>query len=156
METSNRHWNVNAYRSEGNPVIKVGVKKPQGAEGYMNSGMYQQVMSSRKLLNLFDSHVDKYFNPDKEKESENEGKEVEESKTDTDIVVKPDGSRVLVVTTNIAGMSTTMSLKISEPTKLPNESGQSDETEGNNQDYVSESVNQIKAEDASKMMPNEV
>lgn len=40
--------------------------------------------------------------------------------TDSDIIVKPDGSRVLVVTTNIGGMKTTMSLEISKPTNMLN------------------------------------
>ena len=48
--------------------------------------------------------------------------EKEESQTETDIIVKPDGSRVLVVTTNVGGMETTVSLKISEPTDMPNDS----------------------------------
>lgn len=43
-----------------------------------------------------------------------------QSKTNTEIIVKPDGSRVLMVTINIGGMESTMSLKISEPTDLPN------------------------------------
>lgn len=103
---------------------------------YMNSSMYQQAMDSGKLLNLFNSHVDEYFNSDKEKESEDKGKEVEESKTDTEIVVKPDGSRVLVVTTNVFGMSTTTSLKISESTKLPNESGKAEDILETEQDEV--------------------
>ena len=34
----------------------------------------------------------------------------EESETKTDIVVKPDGSRVLVITINVGGTETTMSL----------------------------------------------
>ncbi len=53
------------------------------------------------------------------------GEEKEESKTDTDIIVKPDGSRVLVVTMKIGGMETTMSLEISKPTTMQNDdSGQ--------------------------------
>lgn len=103
----------------------------------MGSGMYRQAMDGRKLLSLFDSHMDKYFYPDKAKESENEKKEVKESTTDTDIIVKADGSRVLVVTTSIAGMTTSRSLKISEPTKMPNESREANEMEEKNQDVGS-------------------
>ena len=43
-----------------------------------------------------------------------------QTETDSDIIVKPDGSRVLVVTTNIGGMKTTMSLEISKPTNMLN------------------------------------
>ena len=42
--------------------------------------------------------------------------ESKSEKTKSDIVTKPDGSRVLVVTTSIGGMETTMSLEISKPT----------------------------------------
>ena len=35
---------------------------------------------------------------------------------------KPDGSRVFVMTMQIGGMKTMMSLKISEPTDMPNDS----------------------------------
>ena len=45
----------------------------------------------------------------------------QESDSKTDIIVKPDGSRVLVVTMSIGGMKTTMSLEISKPTEAPNE-----------------------------------
>lgn len=45
----------------------------------------------------------------------------QESETKTEITVKPDGSRVLVMTMNVGGMETTMSLEISKPTKTPNE-----------------------------------
>lgn len=45
----------------------------------------------------------------------------QESETKTEIIVNPDGSRVLVMTTSVGGMETTMSLEISKPTKAPNE-----------------------------------
>ena len=48
-------------------------------------------------------------------------KEIEKAETDTDIIVRPDGSRVLVVTMSVGGMETTMSLEISKPTDMPNE-----------------------------------
>lgn len=47
--------------------------------------------------------------------------EQEDSRTDTEIIVKPDGSRVLVVTMNVGGTETSMTLKISEPTAMPND-----------------------------------
>ncbi len=45
----------------------------------------------------------------------------QESETKTEIIAKPDGSRVLVLTMSIGGMETTMSLEISKPTEVPNE-----------------------------------
>lgn len=53
---------------------------------------------------------------------EREQKDIQESETRTDIIVKPDGSRVLVVTMSVGGIETTMSLEISKPTALQNES----------------------------------
>lgn len=51
----------------------------------------------------------------------------EEPKTDTDIIVKPDGSRVLLVTTRVCGMQTTMSLEISKPTAMYNNISEEEE-----------------------------
>ena len=50
----------------------------------------------------------------------------QESETNTEIIVKPDGSRVLVMTMSVGGMQTTMSLEISKPTKAPNETSSQD------------------------------
>lgn len=49
-----------------------------------------------------------------------ENPEEESGKTDTQVVVKPDGSRVLMVTMRVGGMETSMSIKLSEPTDMPN------------------------------------
>lgn len=54
-------------------------------------------------------------------DTETEPKQRSQSDTDSEIIVKPDGSRVLVVTMNLRGMSSTMSLKISDPTTMPND-----------------------------------
>ena len=50
----------------------------------------------------------------------------QESESKTEIIVKPDGSRVLVMTMSIGGMETTMSLEISKPTEAPNENSEHD------------------------------
>lgn len=52
-----------------------------------------------------------------------------ESETKSDIIVKPDGSRVLVVTVNVGGMETTMSLEISKPTDIVNEAANREATD---------------------------
>lgn len=54
-------------------------------------------------------------------------KEIEKANTESDIIVKLDGSRVLVVTMCVGGMETTMSLEISKPTDMPNETRQDGE-----------------------------
>ena len=57
----------------------------------------------------------------------------QESETKSDIIVKPDGSRVLVVTMSIGGMETTMSMEISKPTDTLNETENQEVTDENNQ-----------------------
>lgn len=44
--------------------------------------------------------------------------------TDTEIVVKADGSRVLIVNMKLGNTNTVMSMEISKPTDLPNGDGQ--------------------------------
>ena len=46
---------------------------------------------------------------------------------DTDIQVKPDGSRILVMTRQIGGVATTTSIEISRPTKQMNDEAVSEE-----------------------------
>ena len=60
----------------------------------------------------------------------------QESKTKSDIIVKPDGSRVLVVTMSIGGMETTMSMEISKPTDTLNETENQEVADENNQQSV--------------------
>ncbi|MCI9149889.1 MAG: hypothetical protein HFI42_05220 [Lachnospiraceae bacterium] len=56
---------------------------------------------------------------------------VEKTETKSEIIVKPDGSRVLVVTTITNGVVTSVqSMEISKPTDAPNESGEEGEAEG--------------------------
>lgn len=50
----------------------------------------------------------------------------EEAETNSEIVVKPDGSRVLVMTMNTGGMEMTMSLQISKPTDMVNDVARQD------------------------------
>lgn len=54
-------------------------------------------------------------------EAGQDSKSEKESNVDTEVIVRPDGSRVLMMRVNIGGMSTTMSVKISEPTEAVNE-----------------------------------
>ncbi len=65
-----------------------------------------------------------------EKNSEREGaadRTKGENQVDTDIQVKPDGSRVLVMTRRIGGMATTTSVEISKPTRQMNDTAALDE-----------------------------
>ena len=53
----------------------------------------------------------------------------QESNAKTEIVVQPDGSRVLVMTMEVGGMETTVSLEISKPTKAQNDYSKQDTTD---------------------------
>ena len=63
-----------------------------------------------------------------DKETPDEPEEEEEAKSNSDIIVKPDGSRVLVMTMTFGGMKTSMSLEISGPTAMANDCRMGDET----------------------------
>ena len=75
----------------------------------------------------------------------------QESESKTDIIVKPDGSRVFVMTVSIGGMETTMSLEISKPTEAPNKNAEHD-TDNNmpsgdaGMDAVSDEMSNISTE----------
>ncbi len=82
--------------------------------------------NSAKLLDV-GAEPSKHFSntwvlPDEESEQADS----QEPESKTDIIVKPDGSRVLVMTMSIGGMETTMSLEISKPTKAPNDNSKQD------------------------------
>lgn len=65
-----------------------------------------------------------------------------ETETKSDIIVKPDGSRVLVVTMNIGGMETTMSLEISKPTDMPNDNSKQDNENSSIPDTQADTVSE--------------
>jgi hypothetical protein len=91
---------------------------PEGTRQNANvQEIYDAFKSTNPLLEQEDSDVS-----DEELEQVNK----QESESKTDIIVKPDGSRVLVMTMSIGGMETTMSLEISKPTEAPNEYSQHD------------------------------
>ncbi len=72
----------------------------------------------------------------------------QESESKTEIIVKPDGSRVLVMTMSIGGMETTMSLEISKPTEAPNENAkqETDNTPTAENDTVSNEMSYVSSE----------
>ena len=63
----------------------------------------------------------KQYQKQSQKAAEKRKQERERSKTESDVIVKPDGSRILMVTTNIGWMQTVMSLEISKPTAMQND-----------------------------------
>ncbi len=81
----------------------------------------QMVKMNNDKLNLKPADISEETDPSLINSEEELEQHVDmESKTDTEIIVKPDGSRVLVVTMNFGGIETTMSLEISKPTAMQN------------------------------------
>ncbi|SHL16879.1 hypothetical protein SAMN02745136_04242 [Anaerocolumna jejuensis DSM 15929] len=54
------------------------------------------------------------------------------SKTESEIIVKPDGSRVLLITVQVGGMNTAMSIEISKPTDFVNSINNAENEESSN------------------------
>lgn len=71
------------------------------------------------------------------------GQDNEESGSKTNIIVKPDGSRVLMITMSLGGMETTMSIEISKPTEMQNNIG---EQEGDNSNMPASEMNTVSEE----------
>ena len=104
--------------------------------------IYEALKSKNPLMDQEDSAVS---------DEESEKVDKQESETKTEIITKPDGSRVLVMTMSIGGMETTMSLEISKPTEAPNENSKQD-TDNNmpsadaEMDMVSDEMSNISTE----------
>lgn len=60
----------------------------------------------------------KYSVRDVELEREDKQSREDEEKTDTEIIVKPDGSKIMMTTVWIGGAKTTMSMEIAKPTGI--------------------------------------
>ncbi len=101
--------------------------------------IYKALKSTNPLLEQEDNDVS-------DEELKQEDKQESESKTE--IIVKPDGSRVLVMTMSIGGMETTMSLEISKPTEAPTENTKQDtnNTPMAENDTVSDEMSNISRE----------
>ncbi len=94
------------------------VSAPQDTRQNANvQDIYEALKSTNPLLEQEDNDVS---------DEELEQVDKQESESKTEIIVKPDGSRVLVMTMSIGGMETTMSLEISKPTEAPTENAKQD------------------------------
>ncbi len=94
------------------------VSAPQDTRPNANvQDIYEALKSTNPLLEQEDNDVS---------DEELEQVDKQESESKTEIIVKPDGSRVLVMTMSIGGMETTMSLEISKPTEAPTENAKQD------------------------------
>lgn len=88
-------------------------------QGYLEYKRFLGVLEEGKEENAkrANSHVE---------ETRKEKSHKEESEVETDVQVKPDGSRVLIMTRRIGGMTTTTSIELSKPTSMPNDSAEQD------------------------------
>lgn len=109
-------WGVLGYPADYGTKSRKGVSEKSYSEKTGDKNVPQRENSSKQMS------VEDIF--DKMKQGK---KEIEKAETESDIIVKPDGSRVLVVTTSVGGMQTSMSLEISKPTDMPNGTGQDGE-----------------------------
>ena len=102
--------------------------------------IYKALKSKNPLLGQEDD--------DDVSDEESKQKDKQESESKTEIIVKPDGSRVLVMTMSIGGMETTMSLEISKPTEAPNENSEHDanNTPTAENDTVSNEMSNVSSE----------
>lgn len=110
---------------DGNPdkawEIEIPASDYSAARKYLAMGIeasnYQTWLSkfnSAKLLDAGTELLNHFSN--KRILSDEELEQADSQKSKTEIIIKPDGSRVLVMTMSIGGMETTMSLEISKPT----------------------------------------
>ena len=113
-----------------------------------NSYTWLSKINSAKLLENDTKLLNHFSN---KRGLEDEGREQasnQKSESKTEIIVKPDGSRVLVMTMSIGGMETTMSLEISKPTEAPNENSEHDtnNTPTAENDTVSNEMSNVSSE----------
>lgn len=110
---------------------------------------YQTIYKNNKTINnnnKFKEQLNAISNYDKElvenaalkenEDSEKSTKNQEKTDSKTNIIVKADGSRVLMITTKIGGMESVMSLEISKPTDMQNNSNFSNKLINKSDVYV--------------------
>lgn len=102
------------------------MKKPESKTWKSTNVSFSDLMSITPTEKIEKKKQQKGQRLEKESEPKQEG----QNDTESDIIVKPDGSRVLVVTMNIGGVASTMSLKISEPAAMPNDAEKRPERKG--------------------------
>lgn len=106
--------------SSSDHIHSVAVWDKAGTGSYFEKTNYmayaRAVMEEQKVMGNWTS----YLSYDKWMQSLMEHVD-RDQETKTDIIVKADGSRVLVVTMNVGGMETSMSLEISKPTDMQND-----------------------------------
>lgn len=83
-----------------------------GASGICTAGIYSRESISQTQESDLPVETVRYKNEDAREEDTN---------THSEVIVRPDGSRVLMITMDVGGTQATMSLQISEPTDMQND-----------------------------------
>lgn len=65
------------------------------------------------------SYAEYTISKEESEEEDKDEKQIDEQETDTEILVKPDGSKVMMTTIRVGGMETVMSMEIAKPTGIP-------------------------------------
>lgn len=97
------------YNRQTTSIKKIGTKTE-----LLNSWFYYSIKNKEEKIENPEENVKKdTLNNSEENTSDN-------SKTESNIVVKADGSRVLIMTMQVGGMQTSMNIEISKPTEVVN------------------------------------
>lgn len=87
-------------------------------QGWMDPQRREQNASPQGIYEACKSRTS-YAECTIDKEESKEEKQIDEQETDTEIIVKPDGSKVMMTTIRVGGVETVMSMEIAKPTGIP-------------------------------------
>lgn len=86
-------------------------------QGWMNPQKRGQNASPQDIYEAYKTRTS-YAECTINKEEVEEEKQTDEQETDTEIIVKPDGSKIMMTTVRVGGMETVMSMEIAKPTGI--------------------------------------
>lgn len=109
--------NLQSKRKEEHMILGVGLQD----YSYSNMNVKKED-DNKKVDSVGPIFKDMRGNREAKDIKKSKTKEEEEDDSSLQIVVKPDGSRVLIITQKVGDMETSTSIKISEPTYMPNDS----------------------------------
>ena len=110
-------WNIKIPRQDYSAARKYLTMKIDAS----NAQTWLNQFPSAKLIDTDMDPLNYYNNNGSPDDGSNAASDEQEAETQSRIIVKPDGSRVLMITVDIGGTQTAMSLKISEPTDMQND-----------------------------------
>lgn len=117
------HYNPNNTMANRNHKTKTGSYLPknntweQADSGEAaRSASAQDIYEAYKARNSYQERVVKEEDSASDEEASSD---LDEQETDTEIIVKPDGSKVMMTTIRVGGMETVMSVEIAKATDYP-------------------------------------